>query len=421
MRVPEPRMAARSDKRTRSTFRRHRLAAVALSSGVTAVLVGCNPSTNPTGEGRLEPGSQVLIATRGGRPVTTSRARPLQSGDSVEVFQGTAKVTLPDGQVLELQPRSVLVLDQGPELRSGDLLVTSPSGSAPTSPIRAAGSEVRASGATRITFVPALRVVSYQGTSTLRSGARQINVPALRTADVSLPGLLPGRPSPLTLDRADPWVGRFLREAVDGEAGLESRSRGFTSQVGARDASSPPFYSGLLPGLAAQAALQQDLVDRFGRAQPDTPVRAGEVLIGSIVALQGQRATFADRFAGAAAFRAEGASWALVAVDQQVPSIDAVLRMVDAAVNVAPLELAAPPPPPAPEPPPTRATQTARPPAPRPTTTPATTSTAGPAQPRTSTPVQAPPTTTAPAVRLDPLLDTTLDPIVALLADLLDS
>ncbi len=395
-------------------LRRHRVAAAVGSSAVAALLVGCNPSTQATGEGRLEPGSQVLLTTRGGQPVTSSKSRPLESGDSVEVFQGVAKVTLPDGQVLELQPRSVLVLDQGPELRSGDLLVTAPSGSSPTSAIRAAGSQVRVSGAARITFAPSLRVVTYQGTSTLRSGARQIDVPALRSADVSLPGLLPGRPSPLTLNRSDPWVGRFLREALEGEAGLENRSRGFTSQVAATDASSPAFYSSLLPGLAAP--LQQGVVDRFGRAQPGTPVRAGEVLIGLIVALQGQRGTFADGVSGAATFRAEGASWALVAVDQQVPSIDAVLRMVDDAVNVAPLELAAPAPT-APPPTPPR-TPTTRPANPR--VTPAPPTTTRPAQPRTSTPTQAPPTTAPPAVPLDPLLDATLDPIVELLADLLN-
>lgn len=401
--------------------RRRRLATLVVSSGVAALLVGCSPSTKPAGEGRLEPGSQVLHTTSGGRPVTSSGSRTLESGDSIEVFQGAAKVTLPDGQVLELQPQSVLVLDQGPELRRGDLLVTAANPG--TTAIRAAGSEVRVSGAARITFAPSLRVVTYQGTSTLRSGAREIDVPALRSADVSLPGLLPGRPSPLTLDRADPWVGRFLREALDGEAGLESRSRGFTSQVAAKDASSPAYYSGLLTGLAAQSALQQDLVDRFGRIPPGTPVQAGEVLIGSIVALQGQRATFADRVAGAAAFRAEGASWALVAVDQQVPSIDAVLRMVDGAVNVAPLELAAPappPPPPSPPPPAPGPAPTTRPANPRSAPAPPTTSTTRPAQPRTSPPTQAPPTTAPPAVRLDPLLDATLDPIVDLLTDLLD-
>jgi len=398
--------------------RRRRFANLVVSAGVAALLVGCNPSTTATGEGRLDPGSQVLLTTRGGQPMTSSRSRPLQSGDSVEVFQGTAKVTLPDGQVLELQPRSVLVLDQGPDLRSGDLLVTTPAGSSPGQ-IRAAGSEVRVSGAARVTFAPSLRVVTYQGISALRSGARQLDVPALRTADVSLPGLLPGRPSPLALDRADPWAGRFLRDALENEAGLESRSRGFTSQVTAMDASSPAFYGSLLPGLAAQAPLQQDLVDRFGRTQPDTPVRAGEVLIGSIMALQGRRASFAERVAGAAAFRAEGASWALVAVDQQVPSIDAVLRMVDDAVNVAPLELAARPPTALPLTPPGTAPIT-RPANPRTAPAPTTTSTTRPAQPRTTTPTPAPPTTTAPAVRLDPLLDTTLDPIVDLLADLLD-
>ena len=423
---PESGARLSSRRKTRRVPSR-RLAAVVASSGVALLLLGCKSDSRPVGEGRLDPASQVLLTDQGGRPITSIRGRPLQRGDSLEVFEGTARITLPDGQELELQPRSVVVLDGGPELRRGDLLVTSRTTGMPTTPVRAAGSEVTVSGAARITVAPSLRVVAYQGTTSLRSGGRQLDVPALRSADVSLPGLLPGRPSPMVIDRADPWVSRFLRDVVESESGLESRSRGFTSQVGAKDASSPEFYLGVLPGLGAEPTLPRDALERLGRAQPNTPVRAGEVLVGSAIALQGRGGTISDRLTGAAAFRAEGATWALVAADQQVPSIDAVLRLVDGAVNVAPIELAAPaPPPPSPSPaapiaPVTPAggqTTTTRPP----TTsrTPVKPSSVPPPQPRVTTPAPAPPTAPPPAVQLDPLIDTTVDPIVDLLADLLN-
>jgi len=416
--------ARRNVRREARSVPSRRLAAMVASAGVALLLIGCTSDSRPVGEGRLDPASQVLLTDGSGQPITATRGRPLQRGDSLEVFEGTARITLPDGQELELQPRSVLVLDGGPELRRGDLLVTNRATSAATTPVRAAGSEVSVSGATRITFAPSLRVVAYQGTTSLRSGGRQLDVPALRSADVSLPGLLPGRPSPMVIDRADPWVGRFLRDVVESEAGLESRSRGFTSQVSAKDASSPEFYLGVLPGLGAEPTLARDAIERFGRAQPNGPVRAGEVLLGSAVALQGRGGTIADRLTGAAAFRAEGASWALVAADQQVPSIDAVLRLVDGAVNVAPIELAAPPPSPSPTAPTAPVvpaggqTTTTRPPTTR--RTPNTPSSVPPPQPRVTAPVPAPPTGPPPAVQLDPLIDTTLDPIVDLLDDLLN-
>lgn len=404
----------------RSGSGRRRIVALVVTAGVAAALIGCNRSRPVVGEGRLDPAGRVLLTARGGEPVTVARNRPLQPGDTVEVFDGVAKVVLADGAVLELQPRSIVVVNQGPELRAGDILVTNTAPASPANVVRVAGSEVSVNGSTRIALSPGLRVSTYQGTASVRSGGRQLEVPGLRAADVSLPGLLPGRPSPLVLDRADPWVDRFLHDAVGGEAGLESRARGFTGQVSARDAGTPSFYRTVLPGLAAVGGGQPDVVDRFGRVQAGSPVRAGEVLIGSAVALQGRRGTFADRVTGAAAFRAEGATWAVVAADQQVPSIDAVLRLVDGAVNAAPIELAAPPPPPgrAVEPAPVRPTTTTR-PAPRPIPT-TTTSTTVSGQPRTVAPTTAPPTTRPPLLQLEPLLDTTLDPVVALLATLLN-
>lgn len=294
-----------------------RLAAVVVSSTLAVGALSCN-TNRVAGAGLLEPGGRVLLSTSGREPATVARARPLKDGDTVEVVEGTAKLTLPGGEVLELRPRSILALRPAPELRSGDLLVTSSTEPKAANVVRAAGSEVAVAGSVRITLAPSLRVVTYRGSSTLRSGGRELEVPALRSADVSLIGLLPGRPSPIVLDRADPWVGRFLNDALEAEAALESRSRGFTSQVSARDAGAPAFYRGLLPGLANEPDFDQAVVDRFGRAQPSGPVRAGEVLIGSAIARQGVGRGFAERLAAAAAFRAEGATWAVVAVDQQV-------------------------------------------------------------------------------------------------------
>ena len=408
-----------------SSSTRSRFTALAVTTGVAIAMLGCNRSAKVAGEGRLEPEGRVLLTKEGDDPVTVARPRALRTGDTVEVVEGTAKVTLPAGGVVELQRGTVLRLNRGPELRSGDVLVTSTDSS---STMRAAGSDVGVTaGAARVTLAPSLRVVTYQGTASVRSGGRGLEVPALRSAEVSLIGLLPGRPSPLVLDRSDPWVGRFLGAAADKEAALESRARGFTNQVNPGEAASPAFYSGLLPGLPFPAEFQQDEVDRLGRSQPAAPARGGDVLVGSAIAILGQRGTFAERIAGAAAFRAEGATWALVAVDQQVPSLDALLRLIDDALNAAPLQLAAGPsvaPAAVPsEPPPAPATTrtTRRPTIVRstPTTTPTTRRPA--TRSRTTTPPPPPTTSPQPLLPIEPLVESTVEPVVDLLTDLLGS
>ncbi|MEO5678679.1 MAG: hypothetical protein ABIS47_03325, partial [Acidimicrobiales bacterium] len=353
---------------------------LAVAAAVAALVPGCNRG-KVGGEGRLDPAGRVVL-TRDDQPTTVTRSRPLVTGDTVEVAEGTAKVTLPGGDVLELRSRSILVLARGPDLRSGSMLVTT---SGPARTVRATGSQVDASGATRIDVSLALRVVAYGGRAVVRSGGRTLEVPALREASVPVVGVLRG-PRPLAIDGNDAWDRRLFGDAADREADIESRARGFTGQVAPSNASSVSYYRDLLPGLAGETAFQKEQVERLGRAvvAPAEAVgasrfRAGDVLLGAAVALQGRRGTFAERLAGATGFRAEGASWALIALDQQVPSIDDLLRLVDGAVNVAPLELAAPGRPVAPavpEAPPARPVT-----APRPTTPP-TPSTTRPAQRR---------------------------------------
>lgn len=408
-----------------------RLAALASVAAVLMVLLsGCN-RTKVEGEGRVEPSGRILL-TRDDRAATIDGARSLVTGDKVEVADGAATVTLPGGDVLELRPRTVVILADGPEVRSGSVLVLA--AGAPRT-MRAAGSQVDAVGATRIDVSLALRVVSYGGRAAIRSGGSTLEVPALREASVPVIGVLRG-PRPLAIDRADPWDQRFLGEAATLEPDLESRARGFTGQVAAGNASSVAYYRDLLPGLGGEPGFQQADVERLGRGPADIAgqadvgrFRAGDVLFGAAVAVQGRRGTFADRLAGATAFRAEGASWSLVSLDQQVPSIEALLRLVDGAVNVAPLELASPGARPStpsnPEPSPDRSDPTPtpvtpRPPAPR--TTPTTRAaapvpTAPPSVPQPA-PLPARPTIVLP---LDPLLDAAVDPVLDLLNNLLGS
>lgn len=398
---------------------RRRLSLLVAVVSVSALMSACN-RTKVEGEGRLDPDGRVLL-TRGDKPLTVSRPRSLAPGDTLEVAEGTAKLTLPGGDVVEMRPRSVLVLDRGPDLRSGTVLVTTVG--APRT-LRAAGSQVDASGAVRLDVTLALRVAVFGGYAVVRSGGRTFGVSALREASVPVVGVLEARP--LTISRNDAWDQRFLEDAAVKEPDLESRARSFSGQVAADDAGSVAYYRNLLPGLGAEQSFGQDDVDRLGRppgTQPGDRLRAGEVLLGAAIALQGKRASFAERLDRAATFRAEGASWALVALDQQVPSIDGLLGLVDAATNAAPLELAAPSTPPAPvavlEPPPARPTTTT---APRRQTTTTTARVARPAPTTTTTRPRQQPQPADPGtivLPVDPLLDAVTDPVVDLLNNLL--
>ena len=402
------------------------LMALVVTVLLAATVPGCSRAGKVEGEGRLDPKGRVVL-TRDDHPATVSGSRSLVAGDTVEVSEGTAKVTMPGGDVLELRPRSVLVFDRGPELRSGTILVGTANGSRT---VRVAGNQIDANGATRIDVAPALRVLAYAGHAIVHSSGRTLDVPALREASVPVIGVLRG-PQPLLIDPQDVWDQRYFGEAASKEAELEDLARGFAGLVSTADATSLAFYRGILPGLRDQPDFQQAQVDRLGRAAFASTERAGtgrfqagDVLVGTAIALQGKRGTFAERMVAAADFRTDGASWALVSLDQRVPSIADLLGLIRGAINGSPLELAMPgsgaAAPPA-QAAPTRAAPTTTPGTPRapasPTSTaPArTTPTTTPAQARQPQP-QTPPTLVLP---VDPLLDAVVDPVAKLLNDLL--
>lgn len=396
-----------------------------VAASVALVVPGCK-GAKVEGEGRLDPDGRVLL-TRDDKATTLVRSRSLVAGDVVEVAEGSAKITLPGGDLVELRPRSVVVLANGPEVRGGSVLVTA-DGRPRT--VRAAGSQVDAAGTIRLDVTLALRVVVYRGRAALRSGGRTVEVPTLREASVPVIGVLPA-PRALVIDRADPWDQRLLGEAVTKEPELENLATGFAANVATRNASSVAYYRGLLPALTREAAFQQAEVDRLGRssadaAQPATAVRfrAGDVLFGAAIALKGKQGGFATRLTRATEFRALGASWSLVCLDQQI-DIGDLQTMVGQAINGATLELAAP----APqgtavvsEPLPARATTTTRPAA---RTTATTATTRAPRTTATTTPglqPAAPQQQPGPApiiLPVDALLDAVVDPVAKLLNDLL--
>ena len=304
------------------------IVAVLLVAGVvTAVSVSGDPAPG-TGisEGRLEIQGSALVGHVGNER-TVHSVRELTTGDTVVLTTGAARVDLPSGGYVELRRDSRITLDHGPELMAGSLLVV-PNGAPVT--VESLGTLVRGTaGATRLTVNLGLQVDVLAGAADITSAGRQLEVPALRSAHVPAVGLVPGQPVALVVTADDPWDQRYLAAVIDSGAALENLSRGFTGQAGRGDGRSVAFYQSLLPGLAGQSEFDQSSVD--GGRPP------GETLLAAAVAMRGRRGdSFHARFADGLGFRAEGATWGLVAADQLVSSLPDLVNLVSAALGQSP-------------------------------------------------------------------------------------
>jgi hypothetical protein len=384
--------------------------AVLLVAGVvTAVSVSGDPAPSPgVSEGRLEIQGAAVVG-HGGTDRTVHTLRDLTTGDTVALTSGAARVDLPSGGYVELRQDSRVTLDHGPELMAGSLLVV-PNGAPVT--VESLGTLVRgAAGATRLTVNLGVQVDVLAGAADITSAGRELEVPALRSAHVPAVGLVPGQPVPLVVTADDPWDQRYLAAVIDSGAALENLSRAFTGQVGRGDVQSVAFYQSLLPGLAAESEFDQSSVD--GGRPP------GETLLAAAIALRGRRGdSFHARFADGLGFRAEGATWGLVAEDQLVPSLPDLVNLVSGAVGQSPQQAASVPV--APQ----NGGAVAQPSA-RPTTAP----TVAPRSSALRPPVTTLPTTvpggpavpgsTAPTAPLNGLLAPVLDPVLNLLNGLL--
>jgi hypothetical protein len=309
-----------------------------------AFLAGCTGRALGPGEGRLSASGRAQVATPGHRWASVSGTRTLHAGDRVRVLRGDAKIDLSKGRTLELRQGSSVQVQQVPAVLSGDVLATARDVSVSVS---AAGTKARvAQGATHVSRSLAVVVASYSGTTHVDSAGREIDVPALRQAGVPAPGLIPAKPVPLAYDVHNPWDRRFLGDAIELGEELAARSQGFTAQLAPDEGHTAGFYRQLLPDLDTERSFDQSLVD---------PAAApGETLVGAAIAVEGRRGGFVHRWQSVFEFRAEGARWGLVALDQRVSRAPLLSSIDQALGRAAPptrsTQVAAPAPPVAPIP-----------------------------------------------------------------------
>jgi hypothetical protein len=301
---------------------------------LTAVaLTGCRSSSGPV-VARLTVDGQAEVSRPGEDRKEVTSSRSLRVDDRVRIRQGTARISVGGEQRLELRQGSDVELRAAgsrsqakPELMGGDLLVTS--GNGPFDVI-VTGADVSVSGIARVSRGVALLVATYRGFANLTADGRTLTVPALRQVAVQATGGLPARVSPLEYSPNDTWDQRYLSDAVDLGNQLSARSQGFTAQ-GGDEARTVRAFRNLFPQLAAERAFDTPL---FNAGRP-----AGETLVGAAITLLGTTGTFAARWAAVFAFRDEGASWGLVALDQGVDRV-ALLDSVQAAIARGPTTFA---------------------------------------------------------------------------------
>ena len=345
-------------------------------------LVACGDGGGPTeDEARLRVTGSATVELVDGGTERVDGDTTLAFGDVVTLDEGTATLELAGGQTYELRAEptpTTLEVGAPPTLEAGDVLVT---GGFPAQ-VRHDAATVSALGAMKVdAAVP--EVVSYIGRARIDGAGSLDEVLGLRQVVLTSSAV----PEALEYDGADPWDRRFLADAVAFGTRLEALARGYTADLGARTPT-VNFYEAVLPALADEREFGADLLDE--RA-------AGETIVGAAIVVQGREGTFRDRWDAVFEFRDQGAAWGLVALDQGVSSAP-LLDTVELAVG-------------APRPPSTT------------TSTTSTSTTTDPPDTTTSEPPQGPTTTDPPAPPPSPpttgLLDPVLDPVGAILDELL--
>lgn len=311
-----------------------RFATLAAGLALVGFSAGCSSHTLHAGEARLDlsRGSAALVGEQGRQLARTTSGRTLHRGARIKVLQGSALVHLPGGASIELRPASELHLDARPTLIAGDALATS----GPKGPLTVDASEgsAQVTGVGRLTQVLGLDVEAYRGNTTIDSAGRSLPVKAPRHASVAAIGVLPATADPIAYDEHDAWDQRFLADAIDLGRRLSEPARAFGQSLRPNEGRTVGFYRQLMPQLDKQP-LDDGLLDAVPGRRPE------EGLVGAALALASKQGPFAARWRAVFGFRAEGAQWGLVALDQNVTDADGVSKTVTAALNRAPVDFAA--------------------------------------------------------------------------------
>lgn len=264
------------------------------------------------GTARLEPSGLVEVAVAGDEFVRASHGRTLRAGDQVRVIDGRATLELgregrPNSKV-ELRAGSVLTVHEKDQptalsLDDGDLLVES--GRGDTVAVDGGTAVVKVAGSAKLRRGVSLAAGVYTGTARLERNDQGLNVSQYRQAAVVGTGILPPAAEPLSLAASDEWDRRMLGPVMALDEQLLLITQAFEADAPA--AVGPETYKEWVPRAAALPLTSEMLA---GRA-------VGENLVGvTLVALD--KGDFITRFQSIFGFRAEGASWGLVAADRAI-------------------------------------------------------------------------------------------------------
>lgn len=304
----------------------HRLlagaAAVVLLAGLLAVALhddGVEPGPE---QARLDvDGTATVTGVDGAHREVADGTEVLAFGEQVTMVAGSAVLELADGAAYELRARegTATTVDVGapPRVLAGDLLV-----------VDGFPAQVAVDTAT-LTAQGALRVdadetvaAAYAGRTRLTGVGDVEELLGLRRL-VLVAGAVP---EPLAFDGTDEWDRRFLGEAIAFGERLEALARGYTSDLPPGAGRSVAFFQSVVPALEEERELTAELLD---------PARSpGETLVGAVIAVQGREGTFRERWQEVFGFRAAGAAWGLVALDQGVSSAP-VMDTIELAIGAS--------------------------------------------------------------------------------------
>lgn len=299
------------------------VAAVAvLAAGVVAVAAGeRGPEPGPE-QARLEvDGSATVTGLAGTTRTVTDDEVILDFGERVVLDAGSGILELAGGATYELRHRegtgTQLEVGSPVRLTAGDVLVADGFPAQvvlDTATLTAQGAlRVDAADTTASAYAGLTRVTGVGDVGELRGLRRLVLVAG-------------ASPEPVAFDGADPWDRRFLGEAIAFGERLEALARGYTNDLAPGAGRSVAFFRSVLPDLAEERELGDDLID---------PSRSpGETLVGAAITVQGRRGTFRERWQEVFAFRAAGAAWGLVALDQGV-SAAPVLDTIELAIGAS--------------------------------------------------------------------------------------
>lgn len=285
---------------------------------------------------RVRLDGRASVTTAKGTSTLSSGKHSLSAGDRLRMLEGSAVLDLPrDRHVLVRAGRraSVVRVANTPEIVDGDAVVEA--GGTGARFVVGGVDVALAKGAARVQRRLSVTIAVYRGSARVRSAGRALQggLPALRQVSISATGQVPRDPSPLLYDEAapDPWDRQFLGDAIDLGRDLERRSRGLTGQLGPRIRVDATLLERVLPPLLGQPV-------PFQRVDGSS---AGEAVVGAAIAVEARK-NIATAFDEVFGFRAAGARWGLVALDQRVQR-DALNARLDDAAGRSPVLFAASP------------------------------------------------------------------------------